>query len=197
MTIVGHGAEKVEETLGNKSEYALQKEQLGTAHAVQQAESLLGELDGTTLVVCGDTPLIRSETMGALIAHHNDTKAKATILTAIADDPTGYGRIIRGDDGQVLRNVEQKDATEAEQQVVEINTGTYCFSNRALFETLKKVKSDNAQGEYYLPDVVGILQAEGELVSAYVTDDFSETLGINDRVVLSEAEGVMRRRTCG
>ena len=194
VTIVGHGAEKVEETLGDKSEYALQKEQLGTAHAVQQAESLLEDLDGTTIVVCGDTPLIRSETMAALIAHHNDTKAKATILTALADDPTGYGRIIRGEAGQVLRNVEQKDATEEEQQVAEINTGTYCFSNRALFETLKKVKNNNAQGEYYLPDVVGILQAEGELVSAYVADDFSETLGINDRVVLSQAEAVMRRR---
>lgn len=194
VTIVGHGAEKVEKTLGNKCEYAIQEKQLGTAHAVQQAEPLLENLDGTTIVICGDTPLIRTETMAALISHHNEAGAKATILTAIAEDPTGYGRIIRGDDGAVLRNVEQKDATEEEQQVAEINTGTYCFSNRALFETLKKVNNNNAQGEYYLPDVVGILQAEGELVSAYVTDDFSETLGINDRVVLSEAEKVMRHR---
>ena len=109
-------------------------------------------------------------------------------MTANADDPTGYGRIIRGEQGQVLRNVEQKDATPEEQKVTEINTGTYCFDNRTLFETLKKVKNNNAQGEYYLPDVVGILQAERALISAYVTDDFSETLGINDRVVLSEAE---------
>ena len=127
-------------------------------------------LEGTTIVVCGDTPLIRSETMEALIAHHNESGAKATILTAIADDPTGYGRIIRGEDGQVLRNVEQKDATKEEQQVTEINTGTYCFDNKALFETLKKVTNDNAQGEYYLPDVIGILQAEGALVSAHVTE---------------------------
>lgn len=194
VTIVGHGAEKVEETLGSKSEYALQNEQLGTAHAVQQAEDLLGNLDGTTIVVCGDTPLIRTETMAALAAHHNESGAKATILTAIADDPTGYGRIIRGKDGRVLRNVEQKDATAEEHQVQEINTGTYCFSNKALFKTLKKVTNDNAQGEYYLPDVVGILQAEGALVSAYIADDFSETLGVNDRVVLSQAEAVMRRR---
>ncbi len=194
VTIVGQGAELVEETLGDKSEYALQDQQLGTAHAVQQAENLIGDLEGTTIVVCGDTPLIRSETMEALVAHHNDTGAKATILTAYADNPTGYGRIIRAEDGKVLRNVEQKDATPEEQKVNEINTGTYCFDNRALFETLKKVKNDNAQGEYYLPDVVGILQSEGALVSAYVTDDFSETLGINDRVVLSEAERVMRRR---
>ena len=194
VSVVGHGAEKVEETLGEKSEYALQKEQLGTAHAVQQAESLLENLEGTTIVVCGDTPLIRSETMSALIAHHNESGAKATILTAIADDPTGYGRVIRAENGQVLRNVEQKDATKEEQEVVEINTGTYCFDNKVLFETLKKVTNNNAQGEYYLPDVIGILQAEGALVSAHVTEDFSETLGINDRVVLSEAERVMRRR---
>lgn len=194
VTVVGHGAETVEETLGRKSEYVLQQEQLGTAHAVQQAEALIGNLEGTTLVVCGDTPLIRSETMEALISHHNATGAKATILTAHADDPTGYGRIIRAEDGQVLRNVEQKDATAEEQKVTEINTGTYCFDNRALFETLKKVKNDNAQGEYYLPDVVGILQTENARVSAFVTDDFSETLGVNDRVVLAEAESVMRRR---
>lgn len=194
VTIVGHGAEKVSSTLGEKSEYAVQNEQLGTAHAVQQAEELLGDLEGTTIVICGDTPLIRTETMESLIAHHNTTGAQATILTAIADDPTGYGRIIRGEDNQVLRNVEHKDATAEEQQVKEINTGTYCFSNKVLFETLKKVKNDNAQGEYYLPDVIGILQAEGSLVSAHIVEDFSETLGINDRVVLSQAEGVMRKR---
>jgi len=194
VTIVGHGAEKVEEALGSKSEYALQEEQLGTAHAVQQAEGLIGDLDGTTLVVCGDTPLIRPETMTSLIEHHKRTKSKATILTSITDEPTGYGRIIRDESGGVRRIVEQKDATQEERLVTEINTGTYCFDNRVLFETLKKVKNDNAQGEYYLPDVIGILQAEGELISAYITEDFSETLGINDRVVLSEAEHVMRRR---
>lgn len=194
VTIVGHGAEKVSSTLGEKSEYAVQNEQLGTAHAVQQAEELLGDLEGTTIVICGDTPLIRTETMESLIEHHNSTGAQATILTAIADDPTGYGRIIRGEDNQVLRNVEHKDATAQEQQVKEINTGTYCFSNKVLFETLKKVKNDNAQGEYYLPDVIGILQAEGSLVSAHIVEDFSETLGINDRVVLSQAESVMRQR---
>lgn len=194
VTIVGHGAEKVEETLGSASEYALQTEQLGTAHAVQQAEELLSNLAGTTIVVCGDTPLIRSTTMQQLIEHHGQVGAKATILTAFADDPTGYGRIIRGEQGEVLRNVEHKDATAQEQAVKEINTGTYCFDNQALFEALKKVRNDNAQGEYYLPDVLGILREEGALVSAYATGDFSETLGVNDRVVLSEAERVMRIR---
>lgn len=194
VTIVGHGAEKVEQTLGDVSEYALQTEQLGTAHAVQQADTLLADLEGTTIVICGDTPLIRSTTMQELINHHESLDAKATILTAFAEDPTGYGRIIRGENGEVLRNVEHKDATEAEQAVQEINTGTYCFDNKALFAALKKVKNDNAQGEYYLPDVLSILREEGALVSAYATNDFSEILGINDRVVLSEAERVMRLR---
>ena len=194
VTIVGHGAELVKEQLGNKSEYALQAEQLGTAHAVQQAESALGNEEGTTLVICGDTPLIRPETMKALLAHHNELNAKATILTAVADNPTGYGRIIRDENGQVSQIVEQKDANDEQKLVTEINTGTYCFDNKALFETLKLVGNDNAQGEYYLPDVIEILQKQGEVVAAYVTPDFNETLGVNDRVALAEAETLMQAR---
>ena len=194
VTVVGHGAEMVKETLGNKSEYVLQAEQLGTAHAIQQADQLLGSLEGTTLVVCGDTPLIRPETMQALFDHHQKTNAKATILTAITDNPTGYGRILRDSTGQVSQIVEQKDATEEQRLVKEINTGTYCFDNKLLFETLKLVKNDNAQGEYYLPDVIEILQKQGEVVSAYVTNDFDETLGVNDRFALSQAEELMRAR---
>ncbi|MER2128705.1 bifunctional UDP-N-acetylglucosamine diphosphorylase/glucosamine-1-phosphate N-acetyltransferase GlmU [Solibacillus sp.] len=194
VTVVGHGAELVKETLGNKSEYVLQAEQLGTAHAVQQAEPILGSLEGTTLVVCGDTPLIRPETMQALFAHHEANRAKATILTAVAENPTGYGRILRDADGQVAQIVEQKDASANQQLVKEINTGTYCFDNKALFEALKQVKNDNAQGEYYLPDVIEILQKQGEVVAAYVTDNFDETLGVNDRFALSQAEELMRAR---
>lgn len=194
VTVVGHGAELVKETLGEKSEYVLQAEQLGTAHAIQQAEPILGELEGTTLVVCGDTPLIRPETMQALFAHHAAENAKATILTAVAENPTGYGRILRNVDGQVAQIVEQKDATEEQKLVTEINTGTYCFDNKALFEALKLVKNDNAQGEYYLPDVIEILQQQGEIVSAFVTGDFDETLGVNDRFALSQAEELMRAR---
>lgn len=194
VTIVGHGAEKVKEHLGNKSEYALQEEQLGTAHAVMQAESILGAYEGTTFVVCGDTPLIRTETFENLYKHHLKTNAKATILTAIADDPTGYGRIIRDTDGKVSQIVEQKDASEEQQKVKEINTGTYCFDNKALFEALKLVNNENAQGEYYLTDVIEILQKQGETVSAFVCEDFEETLGVNDRVALSQAEEIMRAR---
>ena len=194
VTIVGHGAEMVKEQLGEQSEYVLQAEQLGTAHAVQQAEPILGTLEGTTLVVCGDTPLIRPETMKALFDYHTSQNAKATILTAVASDPTGYGRILRDTKGNVAQIVEQKDATEEQRKVTEINTGTYCFDNKALFEALKLVKNDNAQGEYYLPDVIEILQKQGEIVSAYVTDSFDETLGVNDRFALSQAEEIMRAR---
>lgn len=194
VTVVGHGAEMVKEQLGEQSEYVLQAEQLGTAHAVQQAESILGALEGTTLVVCGDTPLIRPETMKALFDYHTSQNAKATILTAVAEDPTGYGRILRDTEGNVAQIVEQKDATEEQRKVNEINTGTYCFDNKALFETLKLVKNDNAQGEYYLPDVIEILQKQGDLVAAYVTENFEETLGVNDRFALSQAEEIMRAR---
>ena len=194
VTVVGHGAETVQEQLGDQSEYVLQAEQLGTAHAVQQAEAILGGEDGTTLVICGDTPLIRPETMRALFEHHQAKNAKATILTAIAENPTGYGRILRDTNGQVEQIVEQKDATAEQQLVTEINTGTYCFDNKALFETLKLVKNDNAQGEYYLPDVIELLQKQGEIVEAYVTEDFEETLGVNDRFALAQAEALMRAR---
>ncbi|WP_088008429.1 bifunctional UDP-N-acetylglucosamine diphosphorylase/glucosamine-1-phosphate N-acetyltransferase GlmU [Indiicoccus explosivorum] len=194
VTVVGHGAEKVQEQLGSESEYVMQEEQLGTAHAVQQAASLIEGLPGITLVVCGDTPLIRHETMQQLIEHHQDEKAKATILTAMAENPSGYGRIIRDAEDNVSKIVEQKDASPKERLVKEINTGTYCFDNEALFKALKQVSNDNAQGEYYLPDVIEILQKQGETVAAYATDDFSETLGVNDRVALAEAERIMRGR---
>lgn len=194
VTIVGHGAEKVKAQLQDRSAYALQEEQLGTAHAVVQAESMLGGKEGITLVVCGDTPLIQTSTMEALVKHHEETDAKATILTAHAEKPDGYGRIIRGEDGSVSRIVEHKDASEAERTVKEINTGTYCFDNKALFDALKNVSNENVQGEYYLPDVIEILKAAGETISAYQTDSFDETLGVNDRVALSEAERLMRAR---
>ncbi|OES44059.1 bifunctional UDP-N-acetylglucosamine diphosphorylase/glucosamine-1-phosphate N-acetyltransferase GlmU [Domibacillus iocasae] len=194
VTIVGHGADKVKAQLGSRSAYALQAEQLGTAHAVIQAQSILEGKEGCTLIVCGDTPLIQTSTMEALVKHHEDTNAKATILTAYAERPDGYGRIIRGADNSVSRIVEHKDASPEERAVKEINTGTYCFDNKALFDALKKVSNDNVQGEYYLPDVIEILKAAGETVSAYQTESFDETLGVNDRVALSEAERLMRAR---
>ncbi|PRO64392.1 bifunctional UDP-N-acetylglucosamine diphosphorylase/glucosamine-1-phosphate N-acetyltransferase GlmU [Alkalicoccus urumqiensis] len=195
VTIVGHGAERVKDQLGEKSSYALQAEQLGTGHAVMQAESVLSGRSGTTLVVCGDTPLLTAETLESVLVHHEQSGAKATILTAHADDPSGYGRVLRGDGGQVEKIVEQKDASDEEKRVQEINTGTYCFDNEALFTALQQVGNDNSQGEYYLPDVIEILQKQGEIVAAWQSDDFHETMGVNDRVALSEAEKWFKKRT--
>lgn len=194
VSVVGHGAEMVKDTLGERSTYVVQEEQLGTAHAVQQAEAVLDGREGTTVVICGDTPLITPETIQQLMTTHHEAGAKATILTAIVDDPTGYGRILRGEDELVTGIVEQKDATPEQQKVQEINSGTYCFDNKALFEALKKVDNNNSQGEYYLTDVISILKEQGEAIAAFAAADADELLGVNDRVALSQAESYMRRR---
>lgn len=194
ITVVGFGAEKVQDQLGDDSHYVIQEKQLGTGHAVLQADDILADKEGTTVVVCGDTPLLTSETLQQLLDHHDQKEAKATILTAHAEDPSGYGRVIRGGNGQVERIVEQKDASEDEQAIQEINTGTYCFDNQALFQALRSVSNDNVQGEYYLPDVIEILKKEQETISAYQTPEFSESLGVNDRVALAKAEKLMKQR---
>lgn len=194
VTIVGHGAETVTESIGNQSEFALQQEQLGTAHAVLQVEDLLKDENGTTIVVCGDTPLIKSETYKALFEFHEQSASKATVLTTRLDNPFGYGRVVRDEDGNVEKIVEQKDANADEVQINEINTGTYCFDNKTLFQALREVNNDNAQNEYYLTDVMEILKGQSEKISAYLTEDPDETIGINDRVALAEAEKLMKQR---
>ena len=194
VTVIGHGAEKVKAELGDQCQYVLQEEQLGTGHAVMQAEALLSGKKGTTLVVCGDTPLIQAQTIEALFRHHEEKSAKVTILTAQADNPAGYGRIVRNEKGFVEKIVEHKDASDEIRLISEINTGTYCFDNRALFAALKDVTNENVQGEYYLPDVIEILKNKGEIVTAFKTEEFEETIGVNDRVALSQAEQIMRRR---
>ncbi|WP_191557706.1 bifunctional UDP-N-acetylglucosamine diphosphorylase/glucosamine-1-phosphate N-acetyltransferase GlmU [Metabacillus idriensis] len=194
VAIVGHGAEKVQDQLGESVQYAVQSEQLGTAHAVMQAAVHLEDQEGTTIVICGDTPLITADTMASLLSHHTEMNAKATILTAKADDPAGYGRVVRNTEGHVEKIVEHKDSNAEELLIKEINTGTYCFDNRALFDALKKVSNDNSQGEYYLPDVIEILKTNNEIVSAFQTASFEETLGVNDRVALAQAEQYMKKR---
>lgn len=194
ITIVGHGAEMVKNQLGERSQYALQAEQLGTGHAVLQAEEFLKAKQGTTLVISGDTPLLTTETLTALFDYHEAKGASATILTAHAEDPTGYGRILRNDLGIVSKIVEQKDASKSEAAVKEINTGTYCFDNELLFDALANLNTDNAQGEYYLTDIIEILKDAGKIVAAYQTTDFEESLGVNDRVALSLANDIMRCR---
>lgn len=194
VVIVGHGAEKVKAYLGDVVEYVLQEKQLGTGHAVRQAEALLGSEEGTTIVICGDTPLVQASTLKAMLGLHVKSGAAATVLTASMVHPDGYGRVIRGQDGTVQRIVEHKDCSVEEAKVREINTGTYCFDNRKMFAALSNVKNENAQGEYYLTDVVGLLRESGEVVQGYCTNDAAEAIGVNDRVALAEAERYMRER---
>ncbi|MBU5674222.1 bifunctional UDP-N-acetylglucosamine diphosphorylase/glucosamine-1-phosphate N-acetyltransferase GlmU [Paenibacillus brevis] len=195
IVVVGHGADAVKSYLGTSAEYVLQEQQLGTGHAVKQAGALLSQEEGTTIVICGDTPLVKEDTLQAMIELHTRQGAAATILTASMDRPQGYGRIIRDTvGGSVLRIVEQKDCTPDEDAVQEINTGTYCFDNAKLFAALEQVTNSNAQQEYYLTDVIGILVQAGESVEGYQTSDHSESIGVNDRLALAEAEGLMRER---
>lgn len=194
ITITGVGAETIQDYLGDRSEFVFQEEQLGTAHAVEQARDLLDGKEGTTVVLSGDTPLITAETLEQLMDEHEKSDAKATILTALAEDPFGYGRVIRAEDGSVTKVVEEKDANEEERAVKEINTGTYCFDNKELFDALEKVDNNNAQGEYYLPDVLEILKDKNEKVSAYQLENMDEALGVNNRVALSQASAIMKNR---
>ncbi|MFC0138602.1 bifunctional UDP-N-acetylglucosamine diphosphorylase/glucosamine-1-phosphate N-acetyltransferase GlmU [Staphylococcus petrasii] len=194
VTIVGHGADQVKETLGDQSLYSYQEEQLGTAHAVKMAQEHLENKEGTTLVVCGDTPLITAETLNKLIEHHKQAKAQATVLSATAQIPFGYGRIVRDDNNQLSRIVEEKDATEEEKRLTEISSGIFAFDNKVLFEKLAQVKNDNAQGEYYLPDVIALILEDKGIAEVYHTDDFNEIMGVNDRVMLSNAEKALQQR---
>lgn len=194
IVVVGHGAESVQAYLGDSVEYVLQETQLGTGHAVMQAKDILGGEEGTLIVACGDTPLVKPETLAELMVLHEQRGAAATVLTAVMDNPAGLGRIIRTEDGALLKIVEQKDCTPEEDAIREINTGIYCFDNAKLFAALQQVTNQNAQGEYYLTDVIGILREQGELVLAFQTEDAAESIGVNDRLALSEAESQMRLR---
>ena len=194
VAVVGHGAEAVQAYLGDKAEYALQAQQCGTGHAVMQVESLLANEEGMSLVICGDTPLITKETLEQLFDVHVKKGAAATLLSAILPQPAGYGRIVRDANGSVLGIVEHKDCNAEQLTIQEINAGTYCFDNRKLFEALKQVTNNNAQGEYYLTDVIAILQQAGETIAAHILEDPNEATGVNDRAALAEVEHVMRAR---
>lgn len=194
VVIVGFGGEEVRAYLGDRCEYVTQAEQKGTGHAVREAKPVLGDFDGTIVLMCGDTPLVTEDTIKALLNEHAATGAAATVLTAHMENPTGYGRIIRDEEGKVLRIVEQKDGTPDELAVQEINTGMYAFDSQKLWPCLAQLSDDNAQGELYITDVVGILVNADERVSAYMTMDEDESLGVNSRVQLAEAERILRNR---
>lgn len=194
IVVVGFGGEQVQEYLGDQAETVMQKEQLGTGHAVLQAEDLLQGETGTLLVTCGDTPLVQAETFSAMLACHEKSGAAATVLTAHMPDPTGYGRVIRDDKGQVVKIVEQKDGTPAELAVDEVNAGIYCFDLSLLWDLLHHVGNQNAQGEYYLTDIIGMLVSQGKVVSAFAAPSYEETLGVNSRRQMAQAERILRQR---
>lgn len=193
IIVVGHGSEDVKKSLGEDVTYVLQSKQLGTGHAVMMVDEILSNEPGNTIIICGDTPLISSETIEQLFSYHEENNASATILTAINEYPKGYGRIIRNGN-KVEKIVEHKDANEEQLLVKEINTGTYVFDNITLFKALKNIDKNNSQGEYYLTDVIEIIKNMNKKVVAYVTDEFSEILGVNDRVALSNAERYLKRK---
>ncbi|SFS86779.1 bifunctional UDP-N-acetylglucosamine diphosphorylase/glucosamine-1-phosphate N-acetyltransferase GlmU [Marininema halotolerans] len=194
VVIIGHDAESIQAHLKNRVHFALQEEQLGTAHAVMQARTKLEGKDGITLVLNGDHPLFSQTTLEHVVSQHQELGSAATILTANLADPTGYGRVIRQADGSVDRVVEHKDATDEERKVSEVNTGTFCFDNQKLWRALEQVGNNNAQGEYYLPDLIAILHKEGEKIGAVTIADPNEAQGVNDRVQLAQAEKMMRQR---
>lgn len=191
--IVGHKAEEVQAKLGDTVQYALQKEQLGTGHAVMQALDFIDD-DSDVLILSGDTPLITQETLEAMLNYHQEQKNTITVLSTFVDNPMGYGRIVRDANGKFLKIVEQKDATEEEKQINEINGGMYAFNGKLLKEALSKLSNNNAQGEYYLTDTIEILLNEGKKVEAYAASDRDDILGVNSRIQLAEVTQIMKNR---
>ena len=197
LVVVGYQAEEVEQAvlkeIGELATFVMQAEQHGTGHAVECARHLLEDSDSLVLILYGDGPLIRPETLRKFIEHHGNSGATCSILTVRLENPTGYGRIVRDNSGAFQKIVEQRDATDEQRQIKEINAGIYCFESKELFRALRNVKPANDQGEYYLTDVPEIIQAAGGTVSVYVHHDAREVSGINTRAELAEFENLMRR----
>lgn len=197
LVVVGHGREQVSDELGRLDPAAtavVQEQQNGTGHAVRVALAAAPDAAGTVLVLYGDMPLLTSYSLDELLAHHAKREAKATLLTACVPDPTGYGRVLRGEGDRVSAIVEEKDATPEQRGVAEINAGVYAFDASALRECLGRLSTDNAQGEEYLTDVIGMLVSAEQRVEAVVVGDPQEVAGVNDRVQLAQAGAAIRDR---
>ena len=195
VLVVGHRWEQTQGYLNHLGvEFVIQKEQLGTGHAVLQTEELLSDFEGDLFILCGDVPLLRADTLRNLLEEHKRRKAAATVLTAILEDPSGYGRVIRDEKGMVQGIVEDKDASADQEKVSEINTGTFCFDKISLFSVLERVRCDNEQGEYYLTDTVKLLLDQRLTVWAVKASDPSETMGINSLEELARAEEILAVR---
>ena len=198
--VVGHQAEQVQAAvdaeLGHeKTSFITQTEQRGTGDAVRAARSALADAKATILILSGDVPLVRSETLRAFVNAHAQSGASCTILTIRLENPAGYGRVVRDAGGNFGKIVEQRDATDEERQIREVNSGIYCFDSEKLFAALERIQPTNSQGEYYLTDVPAILKAEGDLIALFQHPDAREVSGINTRAELAEFENLMRRRT--
>ena len=193
--VVGYQMNQVLDVMeGRKYEYVIQREQLGTAHAVLQAKAELQEETGTILILCGDTPLLQSHDLQEFIIKHQESGRAATVLTTKTENPFGYGRIIKDSTNTVLRIVEEKEATEKEKEIQEINTGVYCFESDVLWKYLVQVENNNNKEEYYFTDMIKILKDAGKEVGVCFTPKFEDTLGINTKEQLSVASDVLRKR---
>lgn len=191
--VVGYKSEVVKKSITSNVTYAIQEKQLGTGHAVKCAKDFIG-VEGDTLILFGDTPLITSDTLKKLVQFHRQNQNKVTVLSALVDNPTGYGRIIRSKDGNFLKSVEHKDASEEELLSHEVNSGMYVFDARKLSEALELITNNNAQGEYYLPDALTILKEKGCKVDAYVLENAVEMTGVNDKEQLKQVESIVKKR---
>ena len=192
ILILGHKKEVVLEELG-EVKYVVQEQQLGTGHAIMQTEELLKDYDGDVMILCGDTPLLRNETLKEMYEAHKKSGAATTILTSIYENPFGYGRIVK-DGEKVTAIIEEKEADEEIKKIKEVNAGVYCCNAKDLFAALSKVTNNNEKGEYYLTDIVGIQVAEGKAVASFILEDNEEILGVNSKVELAQAAKVLRER---
>lgn len=193
VTVVGFGGDMTKSIVEKDSEVVWQREQKGTGHAVMMASDLLKDEDGQTIICCGDTPLLTEKTLSALLSSHETNHNDLTLMTAIFDDPHGYGRIVKKN-GHVCKIVEQKDCSPDEDAIHEVNAGVYVFDNRELFKDLSRLTPNNAAGEYYLTDVISMFVSDGKKVNSFAVTDNKETMGVNDRYNLSKAEKVIRHR---
>jgi len=195
IMVVGHQGNQTQESLKHhRVEFVVQEEQLGTGHAVLQTKELLSDFDGDVLILCGDVPLLRADTLKKLLEEHRRKKVVATVLTAVLDDPSHYGRIIRDEQEMVQEIVEAKDADADQINIKEINTGIFCFNRASLFSVLEKITNNNKQGEYYLTDAIKLLRDQNFPVWGMVVPDPIETLGINSPEELKKMEKILLKR---
>ncbi len=192
ILVVGYKGEDVQKKIGDSVRYVWQKEQLGTGHAVLMADELLAGFKGQVLVACGDAPLISSESFQMLAEKMKEKDVKASVLTMILDKPQGYGRMVKDASGSLLRIVEEKDATDEERKITEVNTGTYVFDSEILFDGLKKIGNNNAQGEYYLPDIIGYIKSLGFKAVTCALKNPIEGSGINSKEELQRIEDLIK-----